>query len=187
MECESWLIWMHTKTTILGALPYCICLFWVLTKGYLTEALKDKMKYLRNVKPRPVKQVRSGLKEESGMEDRSDSEEEVQARKPRKQFRQFPRVPAAPLIPPGEDNAVYLRHIRMLQHEERKVSPGKRVISDLTRRTYPFRRQEILERPQLIRNLLQTYPSLKRSEQVQQNYAVYKVLFCCQTLVLSFK
>ena len=56
----------------------------------------------------------------------------------------------------------------MLQHEERKVSPGKRVISDLTRRTYPFRRQEILERPQLIRNLLQTYPSLKRSEQVQQ-------------------
>ncbi len=103
----------------------------------------------------------------SGTEDKSDTEEEPLAKKPRKLFQQFPRSPAAPGIPPGEDKASYLRHLKMLQHEERKVSPDKRVISDIMRRTYPFRRQDILEQPQPIEKLLQTYPSLKRSEQVQ--------------------
>ena len=87
--------------------------------------------------------------------------------KPRKEFKQYPQLPAAPLFPPGEDSASCKRHLKMLQQEERKVSPDKRVISELMRRTYPFRRQEILEQPQLVVNLLQTYPSLKCSEQVQ--------------------
>lgn len=165
---------MHIEVAnILVALLYLIALFGMggyFNKGYLTEALKDKMKYLRNAKPRPLKRPPSDNDEvrETGAEWKcDDGEQESLVKKPRKEFKQYPQLPTAPLFPPGEDRASYQRHLKMLQQEERKVSPDKRVISELMRRTYPFRRQEILEQPQLVVNLLQTYPSLKRSEQVQ--------------------
>lgn len=81
-------------------------------------------------------------------------------------FQQFPKSPAAPLIPCGEDKASHLRHVKLLQQEERKLVPNKGVVSDLMGRTYPFRRQEIEDHPLPVEELLKTYPSLKRSEQV---------------------
>ena len=101
------------------------------------------------------------------IEEKGDAEHEPLTNKPREQFKQYPRTTAGPLLPPGEDKASCLRHLKVLQREERKVSSDSRIISELMKRTYPYRRQEILEQPQLIQNLLQVYPSLKRSEQVQ--------------------
>lgn len=63
--------------------------------------------------------------------------------------------------------ASHLRHIKVLQQEEKKLSPNKRIITDLMVRTYPLRRKEIMEDPQPIQQLFITYPSLKRSEQVK--------------------
>ena len=96
-----------------------------------------------------------------------EGEEESLVKKPRKELKQYPQSPAAPLFPPGEDSASCRTHLKMLQQEERKVFPDKKVISELMRRMYTFRRQEILEQPQLIVNLLQAYPFLKQSEQIQ--------------------
>lgn len=124
----------------------------------MIEALRDKMKYLRNAKPRTSKKVMR--------DSENESEDEKEAKRPRKEFKQFLKSPAAPLVPLGEDRASFSRHLKLLQHEECKVSPDKSVISDLTRRTFPFRRQDIQEQPQPLEELLKTYPSLKRSDQV---------------------
>ena len=56
-------------------------------KGYRTEALKDKMKYLRNAKPRPMKRPPSDTDEvgETRAEwKRDDGEKESLVKKPRK-------------------------------------------------------------------------------------------------------
>lgn len=125
----------------------------------MNEALKDKMKYLRNAKPRKV-----GVP--AGTYNGNENEAEEPPAKKRKEFEQFPKSPAAPIIPPGEDMASHLRHVKVLQQEEKKISPNKRIIFDLMARTYPYRRKEILEQPQPIRQLFKMYPPLKRSEQV---------------------
>ena len=49
------------------------------------------------------------------------------------------------MIPPGEDEAASLRHIKKRQLEYQKTSPDKHVAAVLMRRTYPFRRKTILE------------------------------------------
>ena len=71
----------------------------------MNEALKDKMKYLRNVKPRCPAIRREG----------SDDEAEGPPAKKRKEFKQFPKSPASPLIPAGEDMPSHLRHVKVLQ------------------------------------------------------------------------
>lgn len=116
------------------------------------------MKYLRNAKPKVAN--KASVK---------DPEQDEMARPPpkkRKEFEQLPKVPMAPTIPLGEDVASHNRHVKVLQQEEKKMSPNKCIISDLMAKTYPFRRREILDEPQAIQQLLVTYPSLKRSEQV---------------------
>ncbi len=123
------------------------------------------MKYIRNAKPRPTKRGRDESKDMT-TEGLNEREEEPPTKKTQKEFKQFPRSPAAPLIPPGEDKPSHLRHLKKLQREESKVTSDKRIISDLMTRTYPFRRQEILEKPQPIGQLAKTYPSIRRSEQV---------------------
>ena len=128
-----------------------ICSFWdgwLLEKGYLTEVLMDKMKYLRNAKQWPMKQPRSNIDEVGGTGSewkRDEGEAESVVKKPRKELKQYLQSPAAPLFPPGEDSASSRTHLKMLQQEERKVFPDKKVISELMRRMYTFRRQEILE------------------------------------------
>lgn len=106
------------------------------------------MKYLRNSKPRT----------------KNDSQTPPVQKKPRAHY---PSQSMAHLvIPLGEDEASHSRHIKMLQLEERKVSPDKNVVADLMKRTFHFRRSEILEQPQLVQELIKTYPSLKRCDQV---------------------
>ena len=114
------------------------------------------MKFLRNSNPRSVK-----------IEKTSESESEEPPAKKRKEFQQFPKSPGAPSIPCGEDKASHLRHVKLLQQEERKLVPNKGVVSDLMKRTYPFRRREFLEQPLPITELFKIYPSLKRSDQVR--------------------
>ena len=52
----------------------------------------------------------------------------------------------------------------MLQMEERKVSPDKNAITGLMKQIF-FYRSEIIEEPQLVKDVVKTYPSLKRYDQ----------------------
>lgn len=122
-------------------------------------------KYLRNNKPRSTSSGTGSVKLETKSE--NGEMEEPPAKKKRIDHPQYPKSPAAPVIPAGEDQASHRRHLKILQLEENKVTPNKRTVADLMARTYPFRRQEILEQPQLLEQLLKTYPSLKRPEQVR--------------------
>ena len=78
----------------------------------------------------------------------------------------FPRYPVAPTILSSEDEASCARHAKFLQLEYQKVSPDKHAINSLMDRTYPFRRQEILECPKPIQQILKVYPPLKKIDQV---------------------
>ena len=89
--------------------------------GYLVEAMKDKMKNIRNVKPRHKKV--------------HENEESSIPTKKQKYSTPFPRYPVAPTIPPSEDEASCVRHIKFLQLEYQKVSPDKYTINTLMDRT----------------------------------------------------
>ena len=83
------------------------------------------MKYLRNAKPR-----RKITK---------DSEEEAPTahKKPREHYPLQPQNMSTAIQPPaGEDKASHVRHVKMLQIEERKVSPDKNIVTDLMKRSY---------------------------------------------------
>ena len=116
------------------------------------EAMKDKMKNIRNVKPRHKKA--------------HENEESSIPTKKQKRSMPFPRYSVAPTIPPSEDEASCVRHTKFLQLEYQKVSPDKHTINTLMDRTYPFRRQEILECPKPIQQILKVYPPLKKIDQV---------------------
>ena len=121
----------------------------------MTEALRDKMKYLRNSKPRSKKTAR-----------KEDQDVLTPSKKARKEFEQFPQSPAAPDFPDGEDEASMLRHIKLLQLEEKKVSPNKTVVESLMAKTFSFRRQELLNTVSPVNEILQKYPSLRSIGQV---------------------
>ena len=61
----------------------CSCTFIMLLQGYLKEALKDRMKYLRNT-GKPIKRERTA----------SDSEPKL--KKPKMDFKQFPQLSSEP-------------------------------------------------------------------------------------------
>ena len=109
------------------------------------------MKYIRNVKPRhkrpPVDVVPA-----------------PSAKRPKENFTK--KYSLFPMIPPGEDEAASLRHIKKLQLEYQKTSPDKHVAAVLMRRTYPFRRKKILEEQTALSQILKLYPPLKKSEEV---------------------
>lgn len=115
------------------------------------------MKYLRSAgKPKPrVKNY--DIPEESS---------KPVAKKPRKEFKQFPQVFMDLTIPPGEDEASNSRNQKMLSLEEKKVHPNKSTISVLMDRTFAFRRQDIMKSVRPVKEILTTFPSLKRLEQV---------------------
>ena len=121
-------------------------------KGYLVEGMKDKMKNIRNVKPRHKRAP--------------ENEESSAPPKKQKYSMPFPRYPVAPTIPISEDEAACVKHIKFLQLEYQKASPNKHTINSLMDRTYPFRRQEILKCPKPIQQILKVYPPLKKIDQV---------------------
>lgn len=121
--------------------------------------MTDKMKNIRNTKPRGAK--RSLNADDSGME---------VVKKPKPEFKQFPKFMEPPVVPVGEDEHSYKRHMQLLKYEEGKVSPDKHVINSLMIKTYALRRQKILKEHQPIKELLKDCPSLKRSNQVTFQY-----------------
>ena len=111
--------------------------------------MRHKMKNIRNAKPRSKRP--------------QDEEKPLSAMPAKQQKKQYlPRYPIPPKIALSEDNASYQRHIKMLQSEAQKTSPVKRTIMSLMSLTYPFRRQEILEKGMEIANILKIYPPLKK-------------------------
>lgn len=125
------------------------------------EAMRDKMKNIRNSKPRNMK----------SKSDISDMESQPASKKP-KISQCLPRFPVPPVLPASEDDASYARHIKRLQLEAKKPSPDKQVIATLMHLTYPLRRHEILEKPKPIVEILKVYAPLKKVEQVHV-YACY--------------
>jgi len=118
--------------------------------------MTDKMKNLRNTKPRGASKRPSDV-DHSAMH---------VAKKPRIEFKQFPKVLEAPVVPVGEDEHSYKRHLQVLKHEQGKVSPDRNVINSLMTKTFAIRRQRILNEHQPVKQLLKDYPSLKRCDQV---------------------
>ncbi len=135
--------WSHTFRV------YCSVQSYLFFYGYLKEALKDKMKYLRNFgKPKRP---------------RSDTNDEPVGKKFKKEIKQFPE----PSFPVGEDEASSKRHQRMLLMEEKKLNRNKQTVSLLMSRTFTFRRNDITKNPKPVQDILRLYPSLKRFDQVR--------------------
>ena len=126
---------------------------------YLIEALKDKMKYIRNAKPRGL----GGVKRQPS----SDEQHDLIENPAKRQFKpQYPTHSAVNLVPLGEDKASHDRHVKFLHSEERKLTPNAGVCRELMRKTYPTRRADILNNPKCLTELLKMYPSLRRADQV---------------------
>lgn len=121
--------------------------------------MRDKMKNIRNSKPRSMKS-------------KSHMESLIPTAKKPKTSPCLPRFPVPPILPKSEDEASYARHIKRLQLEGKKLSPDKHVIATLMDVTYPWRRHEILEKPKQIIEVLKFYPPLKNIEQVYILYAM---------------
>lgn len=107
------------------------------------------MKYIRNVKPRN--------KRPSDVESPPTKQQKMQY---------LPRYPVQPKIPQSEDIASSQRHVKLIQLESKKPSPDKRTIKSLMDLTYPFRRNEILQKGMEIAEILKVYPPLKKIDQV---------------------
>ena len=118
--------------------------------------MSDKMKNIRNAKPRGASK-RSSSAGDGGIEI---------VKKPRPEFKQFPKYLEPPVVPVGEDEYSYKRHMQLLKHEEGKISPDMHAINNLMTKTYALRRQKILKEHQATKELLKECPSLKRCNQV---------------------
>lgn len=66
----------------------------------------------------------------------------------------------------GEDAVSYERHIKALSAEYRKAKPNEGVVTELMAITFRQRRQEIVEKAMLVRELLLKFPFLRHYEQV---------------------
>ena len=65
-----------------------------------------------------------------------------------------------------EDEASMERHLKLLQVEFKKVVPNRQITKELMKRTYPKRRQEVLNGNVSIEKILQMYPALAHSDEV---------------------
>lgn len=137
------------------------------------------MKYLRNVKPRPQGPKRETTDSDAGPPDKKQYKgnyQELERELPKatkgtvKSIIATKKVNLDPEIPAGgEDKVSHDRHVKLMQLEERKVSPDVNILADLMKRTFPIRRAEIIDEPQPVNELLKVYPSLRRCDQVIQS------------------
>ena len=58
-----------------------------------------------------------------------------------------------------EDEASMKRHLKLLQMEFKKVVPNRQITKELMKRTYPKRRQEVLDGNVSIGKILEMYPA----------------------------
>lgn len=98
---------------------------------------------------------------------RPEADEQSACKRVKKEFKQFPQVKHDHTIPCSEDESANSRHQKMLLYEEKKTNPSKQTISVLMLRTFPFRRNEIMTTPRPAKDILKSYPSLKKLDQVQ--------------------
>ena len=144
------------------------------------------MKYLRNPKPRGHGTGAVAKREAPDY----DESKGVEGPPTKKQYKgKYPSVEPNPMIimqATGEDKNSHDRHVKLIQLEERKVSPNLNVLADLMMRTFSIRRIGIVDEPQPVNQLLKVYPSLRRYDQVVQlNYmldhltATYICTFSC--------
>ena len=73
---------------------------------------------------------------------------------------------AVPSVNLGEDGASYKRNILRLKAEYKKAKPNKVIVNDLMTRTFPMRRNEILNSPSSLSNTFDKFPFLQDSNQV---------------------
>ena len=86
----------------------------------------------------------------------------------------------------GEDKNSHDRHVKLLQMEEKKLSPDLNIVADLMKRTFSIRRAGILDEPQPVYQLLKVYPSLRRYDQViQLNYMGHLIAMYMHFIVVS--
>ena len=101
---------------------------------YLLDGLRDIIKYLRNAKPR---------------DKAADTESEGP---PKKHYKgKYPSVKyinVTDIQATGEDKSWHDRHIKLLQLEERKVTPDMNIMADLIKGTFVIRIAGIFEEPQ---------------------------------------
>ena len=71
-----------------------------------------------------------------------------------------------PPIPAGEDNISFQRHCRVLEAEWRKTKRSPMVVEELMKRTYAFRRRDIVETGRGVEEIFELYPFLQDSDQV---------------------
>ena len=76
--------------------------------------------------------------------------------------KQMPATPAPPIAPHGEDEASHKRHLNMLSLEAKKVKPNEKSLLELMKRTFPLRRQDIVDNSLPIATLLKQYPPLEK-------------------------
>ena len=71
-----------------------------------------------------------------------------------------------PPIPPGEDGCSFDRFSSQLRDEAKRKKPRNEVTSKLMEATYAQRKEEILECPSAIPELLKKYPFLGNEDEV---------------------
>ena len=103
------------------------------------EALRIRMSYLR--KP-------EGEKRGTPRRDTDDYLTTTKARKTvpdPKPMMPSSQVTDAIIMPVGEDNESLKKHYKRMTKEMKNANPNSQIVSDLFRRTFPLRRNEILE------------------------------------------
>ena len=70
----------------------------------------------------------------------------------------------------GEDAVSYERHIKALSAEYRKAKPNEGVVTELMAITFRQRRQEIVEKAMLVREVLLKFPFICHYEQVMLDF-----------------
>lgn len=102
------------------------------------------------------------------MENKRGNEKSVEPNpKKFKEFKQFPTLTEPITTIPSEDEQSSLRHNIFIISEENKKNPNINAIALLMRKTFAYRRQQILESFIPVCDILKTYPSLRRIDQVR--------------------
>ena len=117
------------------------------------------MKYLRGTSGRPRKRALD-----------SESSSETPLKKKAIEQHHRPNSPAVPSIPEGEDRPSHDRHVKFMKLESKKYHPNYQLTQQLMRRTFTFRRMDILSNSLSLSDALERYPPLKRFEEVIQGF-----------------
>lgn len=113
------------------------------------------MKYLRGTSGRPRKRA-------------ADNETSVDTPHKKRAIEQHhrPNSPAVPATPEGEDRPSHDRHVKLIKLESKKYSPNQHIIQQLMKRTFTFRRMDILSNSLSLAEALERYPPLKKYDEV---------------------